>query len=108
MRVDGYAVLVREIVGFDGESNEAVAEHGAEVRSVEGNLFEGSDGERRQNSPEKCCTARPAGDQDEPAIDGRVPECGHDEAVEELGLDSEHRRCTGRGGSCAASRHANK
>src|SRR5580698_2055078 len=60
MRIDGDAILVLEVEGGLGESNQATQQDGSQKRSVEGNVLYGGDRKQWNHGPEKHRAPRPA------------------------------------------------
>ena len=53
------------------------------MRSVERKLLKNADREQRQYRPKKGRPPRPSGNQQGPAVDRRMPERNHNQAVEQ-------------------------
>ena len=73
----------REVKSVRRESKETVSDESAEVRGPKCNLLEDLDHDQRQHRPKKRRAPRPARNQQEPAVDWRVPERQHDQTVEQ-------------------------
>ena len=72
-----------EIESVRRESEEKVFHERTEIRSTERNFLEDLDRDNWQHSPKKCRAPSPARDQQQPAVDRRVPERQGDETVEQ-------------------------
>src|SRR5437762_13491075 len=82
-RINRGVVAALEIEGARPESHQTVFHKGGEIRSAERDFFEDLDRDKWQHGPKKCRSSRPARDQQQPAVDRRMPERDRGQAVEQ-------------------------
>src|SRR4029077_15671254 len=63
-------------------AEQAIFQHRCKMRSIERNLLKNADREEWEHYPKKSRAAPPSGNQQCPAVDRRVPEHDHNQAVE--------------------------
>src|SRR6267378_2663200 len=82
-QVNRNAPMHLEIERRVARAEQAVLQHRREETRVEGDLFKNADHEWRQDRPEKCRAPRDSRNQQRPAVNRRVPERDHGQAVKQ-------------------------